>query len=115
MNYIVERQAAAPLQSLQYGGNAFRIMVSRWTILPAETLEAEPVDAALKLGSRFRQVIEAAEPNTVITIWLYPDDFPRFGDLRELGHRFNLRVAARPLPTGTPIAGSPSGSRSASQ
>lgn len=115
MNYIVERQAVAPLQSLQYGGNAFRITVSRWTILPAETLEAETVDAAVKIGSRFRQVVESAEPNTVLTIWLYPDDFSKFGALRELAHRFNLRVAARPLPPGTPIAGSPSGSRSASQ
>lgn len=115
MNYIVERKAVAPLQALQYGQNAFQIQVSRWTIVPAETLAAEPVEAALKLGSRFRQVIESAPPNTVLTIWLYPDDFSSFGKLRELGHRLNLRVAARPLPDGTPIAGSPNGSRSSSQ
>lgn len=115
MNYVVERRAVAPLQALQYGQSAFQIQMSRWTIVPAETLNAESVVTALRLGSRFRQIIESAAPDTVLTIWLYPDDFSSFGKLRELAHRMNLRVAARPLPEGTPIAGSPNGSHSSSQ
>lgn len=115
MNYVVERQSADPIQALKYGQSGYRISVSRWTIVPAETLAAESVDDALRMGSRFRQVIEATSPDTVLTIWLYPGDFEHFGKLRELAHRLNLRVAARPLPDGTPIAGSPNGSRSASQ
>ncbi|MCA9049010.1 MAG: hypothetical protein KDA89_09805 [Planctomycetaceae bacterium] len=115
MQYIVERESVSPLQALQYGQNAYRISVSRWSILPADTLAAESVEEALRIGSRFRQVLEAAEPDTVITIWLYPNDFRYFRPLRELAHNLNLRVAARPLPQGTPIAGSPNGSRSTSQ
>ena len=115
MNYVVERRAVAPLQALQYGQNAFQIQMSRWTIVPAETLDAESVQRALRIGSRFRQIIESAPPETVLTIWLYPRDFSSFGKLRELAHRMNLRVAARPLPEGTPIAGSPNGSHSSSQ
>lgn len=115
MQYIVQRQAVSALQAIQRGQNAFQISVSRWTILPAETLDAEPVLEALKLGSRFRQILESTAPDTTVTLWLYPDDFGAFHELREFAHGLNLRVAARPLPEGTPIAGSPNGSRSTSQ
>jgi hypothetical protein len=115
MKYTVERQTVSPLQALQYGQNAYRVSVSRWSIQPTETLEAESVESALRVGSRMRQIMEATDPDTVITIWLYPDDFPHFGRIREFAHGLNLRVAARPLPDGTPIAGSPNGSRSTSQ
>lgn len=115
MKYTVERQTVSPLQALQYGQNAYRVSVSRWSILPTETLEAESVEAALRVGSRMRQILEATDPDTVITVWLYPDDFQHFGRIREFAHGLNLRVAARPLPDGTPIAGSPNGSRSTSQ
>ncbi len=115
MQYTVQRESMAPMQALQYGGDAYRISIARWTIQPADTLAAEPVDTALRLGSRFRQIIESADPDTTVTIWLYPEDFRYFGRLREIAHALNLRVAARPLPVGTPIAGSPNGSRSSSQ
>lgn len=115
MQYIVQRQAVSALQAIQRGQNAFRISVSRWSIVPAETLDAETVDEALKLGSRFRQVLESSAPDTTVTLWLYPSDFGWFHQLREFAHGLNLRVAARPLPEGTPIAGSPNGSRSTSQ
>jgi hypothetical protein len=115
MKYTVERQTVSPLQALQYGQNAYRVSVSRWSILPAATLEAESVEAAMRVGSRMRQIMEATDPDTVITVWLYPDDFQHFGRIREFAHGLNLRVAARPLPNGTPIAGSPNGSRSTSQ
>ncbi|MEZ6131011.1 MAG: hypothetical protein R3C59_20260 [Planctomycetaceae bacterium] len=115
MQYIVERNSTSPLKALQYGQNAFHISVARWTVLPAETLEAEPVAAALRIGSRFRQLLEATDPQTAITVWLYPGDFQYFHQIREFAHGLNLRVAARPLPEGTQIAGSPNGSRSTSQ
>ncbi|HIK93658.1 MAG TPA: hypothetical protein EYG03_17045 [Planctomycetes bacterium] len=115
MRYTVERQTVSPLQALQYGQGAYRVSVSRWSILPAETLEAEPMEAALRVGSRMRQIMESTDPDTVITVWLYPNDFKHFGRVREFAHGLNLRVAARPLPNGTPIAGSPNGSRSTSQ
>ena len=115
MQYTVQRDSVAPLQALQQGQSGYRISVSRWSILPAETLAAERVDAAVRVGSRFRQILEATEPDTVVTIWLYPDDFQYFHQVRELAHRLNLRVAARPLPEGVDISGSPNGSRSSSQ
>lgn len=115
MNYLVERTSLPPLQALQYGQNAYRVSVSRWTIVPSEDFTSESIPEALRLGSRLRQILESAAPDTTVTIWIYEDDFQYFPPLREFAHRLNLRVAARPLPVGTPISGSPGGSRSTSQ
>ncbi len=114
MKYIVQRDSHSPLQSLQMG-QELRITVARWSILPSDTLNAEKVDTALRIGSRFRQLLESTDSRTTITIWLYPDDFRYFSRLRELAHSLNLRVAARPLPEGTDISASPTGSRSTAQ
>lgn len=115
MQYTVERSAAPQFDPIRQQSGGYQIAVQRWTILPADTLQAESLDRAVRLGSRFRQILEATEPDSTITIWLYPDDFTQFARLRDLAHSLNLRVAARPLPDGTPIAGSPDGSRSTSQ
>ena len=113
--YVVQRQVMSPLQAMQYGHNSYRFSVSRWTIEPSDTYRGETVDEALRQGSHFRQLVESAEPDSSVTIWLYPGDFENFSRLRELAHSMNLRVAARPLPEGTPVAGSPNGSQSTSQ
>ncbi|MEZ6122918.1 MAG: hypothetical protein R3C49_07050 [Planctomycetaceae bacterium] len=115
MKYTVERRSLSGLEAVRMGQTGWHISVSRWVIEPGQTLQAETVDEALKLGSRFRQVLEAVPTDTTITIWIYPNDFKDFHRLRELAHGLNLRVAARPLPEGVAISGSPSGSQSTSQ
>jgi hypothetical protein len=91
------------------------VNVTRWKIDPDSSLTEETFDQAIRPGSRYRQRIETAVPDTVITMWIYPDSFSGFAPLREIAHGLQLRVAARPLPEGTPIVGSPSGSRSTAQ
>lgn len=115
MKYSVERVAPSPLDTLNGIQRGFRIEVSRWIITPADTFAAEPVTDALQPGSRFRQILESADPEATITIWLYAEDFARFHELRELAHKLDLRVAARPLPADADISGSPGGSRSSAQ
>ncbi len=115
MKYSVERVAPSPLDALNGIQRGFRIEVSRWTVTPADTFAAESVEEALRSGSRFRQILEAADPEATITIWLYAEDFAHFHELRELAHKLDLRVAARPLPADTEISGSPGGSRSSAQ
>lgn len=115
MEYIIQRDSLPPMQALEYGKSPYRMSVSRWQIHPTDTLVAETVDDALRIGSRFRQILERTYPETAITIWLYPEDFKHFHRLRQFAHQLDLRVAARPLPDGFPITASPSGSRSSSQ
>lgn len=115
MSFVVERESLSPMESLQYNSGTYRVSVTKWTILPEPGLQAEPVDEALQPGSRFRQVIDTSPPGSAATFWIYPDSFNEFPRLREIAHGLQLRVAARPLPAGTPIVGSPGGSRSSAQ
>jgi len=116
MKYAVERQAASLLNGMHGGiSTGFRIAVTRWTVTPTVSLRAETVDEALKFGSRFRQIAEAADVDATMTVWLYPTEFAHFRKLREFGHALGLRVAARPLPANAEITGSPGGSRSSAQ
>ncbi len=115
MSYAVEKEGPSTLEALQSGDGRTRVNVSRWTIEPDESLVDETFDEAVRPGSRYRQAIETAAPDTVVTMWIYQDSFKGFSALREIAHGLQLRVAARPLPQGTPIVGSPGGSKSAAQ
>ena len=71
---------------------------------------------ALEQGSDFRQALAKILPGrTTITIWVYPDGFEAFRQIRKELYRLNYVIAARPLPPGKPISGSPEGSKSAAQ
>ncbi|MDR0337907.1 MAG: hypothetical protein LBI18_12535 [Planctomycetaceae bacterium] len=50
-----------------------------------------------------------------ITVWVYPDSFEEFTELKKFLYAQGYRVAARPLDFGVPISGSPHGSKSAAQ
>jgi hypothetical protein len=108
VKYLVERE-----ESL--GGSFSRISVTQWEVVPEADLEAEPSDVALRNDSVFRNELREAEPGSTITFWVYPDSFALYRQLQTIAHREGFSVAARPMPTGTPILFSPKGSRSAAQ
>ena len=88
----------------------------RWTLIPTANDLGEPVRLALEQGSDFRQALAKVLPGrTTITIWVYPDGFEAFRQIRRELYRLNYAIAARPLPLGASISGSPEGSKSAAQ
>lgn len=115
MKYTVEKDGPSALESLQAGDGRVRVNVSRWEMLVEETLLQESMEDAVRPGSRFRQQLETYPPDSVITLWIYENSFAGFPAIRELAHGLQLRIAARPLPDGTPIIGSPNGSKSTAQ
>ncbi|MFO0975824.1 MAG: hypothetical protein U0996_05460 [Planctomycetaceae bacterium] len=115
MNYTVEKEGPSTLEALRTGDDRTRLSVSRWEIVPDVSLVEETAEEAVRPGSRFRNSLETRQPDSVVTIWIYEDSFREFSELREVAHGLQLRVAARPLPAGTPIVGSPNGSRSNAQ
>jgi hypothetical protein len=115
MKYTVEKDGPSALESLQTGDGRVRVNVSRWEMIAEETLLQESTEEAVRPGSRFRQQLETYPPDSVITIWIYENSFAGFPAIRELAHGLQLRIAARPLPDGTPIIGSPNGSKSTAQ
>jgi hypothetical protein len=115
MKYTVEKDGPSALESLQTGDGRVRVNVSRWEMIAEESLLQESTEEAVRPGSRFRQQLETYPPDSVITIWIYENSFSGFPAIRELAHGLQLRIAARPLPDGTPIIGSPNGSKSTAQ
>lgn len=115
VNYRIERQHLSVLEELKYGQGVFRIGVTWWQVVPEADLEAETAETALRRGSQFAAALQAAPPKSSLTFWVYPDSFPLYRKLQAAAHAEGFVVSARPLPTGFPIAGSPSGSKSAGQ
>ncbi len=115
MRYLVERTPLSVIDELKYGPGMFRVSVSAWQLQATPDVEGETAEEALRVGSRFVEVLKTAPPDTTLTMWVYPDSFGLFRELQTAVHANGFNVAARPLPHGVPIAGSPEGSRSAGQ
>ncbi len=101
-----------------YGTQAQSISysLSGWEIVPSQDLRGETLRQAAQPASDFSRALSALHPDyDTITLWVYPDGFALYRQLRDLLHERGFLVAARPLPDGTPIRGSPSGSVSAGQ
>jgi hypothetical protein len=89
---------------------------TRWEIVPIGEGQGETLSEALAPGSRFRRVL-AASPRgkTTITLWTYPDSFEMYRALKTELFKLGYAAAGRPLPAGVAIAGSPGGSKTATQ
>jgi hypothetical protein len=113
LRYVMEREDARPEAQLQRGHGAYA-QLKQWSLVPVSSEIGEPIEAALAEGSNFRQTLASLRPGTTtVTVWIYPDSFDEFRQLRKELYRLNYPVAGRPLPEGTPIGGSPKGSKSA--
>lgn len=92
------------------------VELKQFILVPESDMLGEPVEDALKPGSRFRDIIASLDPaRTTITIWTYPDSYHNFRSVRDDLYQIGFTTAARPLPDDYPIGGSPHGERSSSQ
>lgn len=115
MEFTLERSKATPAEELSMGGRLIKMEVTGWQIRPAAGIIEETAEQALRPGSHFMQAIETAGTNATLTFWVYPDSFDAHRALQDHAQTRGWRVAARPLPEGVPIAGSPKGSKSLAQ
>lgn len=87
-----------------------------WEIIPAVVQHGETAEQIVQPLSKFQRVIKTLSPTqATITLWVYPSGFETFRQVRDLLHAQGFMVAARPLPEGIPVRGSPGGSLSAGQ
>ena len=98
-------------------GMATRVQLVGMTVEPLEPPHGEPIQRVLAGDSRQLDVeLAGRDPAaTTITVWVYPDSFASFRKLKEHLYARGFATAARPLPHGRPITGSPQGSRSRAQ
>lgn len=115
MNYVIRRETTSLTDELRSGYGQVKLKLAGWRILPASTLEGETEQLALRTGSEFHRHLQFAETGTTLTFWVYPDSFGFYRKLLHASRVAGFQVAARPLPFGMPIAGSPRGTRSSGQ
>jgi hypothetical protein len=87
-----------------------------WEVIPEFEGRGETYEATLRPVSDYARAINRLSPaSATITMWVYPDGFALYRKLRDDLHARGFLVAARPLPEGMAIKGSPAGSLSAGQ
>ena len=115
MHFQIERKALSALDRNRLGYGAYRIGISHWEIFPERDLKGETPEEALRRGSKFAMAVRNSPDHAVLTFWIYPDSFHAYRILQAACQAEGFVVAARPLPEGVNIAGSPDGTRSAGQ
>lgn len=120
LRYVLERERGLLDSTVEginpeNGGN-FRYSLSEWELEPVAFERGEPLATALQPTSEFRQIVDALDPKqTVVTLWVYPDSFALFRQLRDYLYDRDIVVAGRPLPEGVPVASSRRGTVSRGQ
>ena len=116
MNYRIEQEPASMMGGVRGGGTRMiRFRLAGWTLKEDGDDPSASVAAALAEGSDFRFLLATAGPGATATLWVAPEAFGAFRMLRAAAREAGLSVAARPLPAGVPISGSPDGTRSVAQ
>ena len=84
-----------------------------------ETTESAPreslKDALSPVGRLSLELASRDAKETVVTVWVYPDSFEEFRQLKAALFNDGFLCAARPLPENVRIGASPRGSRSSAQ
>ncbi|MEM9365663.1 MAG: hypothetical protein AAGD07_06670 [Planctomycetota bacterium] len=114
-HYAMDKQLARVRQG---GGVATGVRMTLAGIVfePVEEPHGQPLEQVMSGGNFLDIELAGRDPgSTTITVWVYPDSFAGFRALREHLYQRGFATAARPLPEGQPIAGSPNGSRSSAQ
>jgi hypothetical protein len=93
-----------------------RVELERVYFVQAEQQLGESLERALQPNSLFRSRLAAYDPQrTTVTVWVYPESFESFRQLKQELFKLGFLTEGRPLPEGFPIGGSPDGSRSTAE
>src|SRR5262249_13325931 len=114
MDYVLRRSAMGVDDLIERRGFSFDLR--GWELIAEYEGRGEAYEATRQSFSEFARTINRLNnERATITMWVYPDGFALYRKLRDDLHARGFLVAARPLPEGMPIKGSPSGSLSAGQ
>lgn len=97
-------------------GMAMRVELTEMSVEPLTEPFGQTIDAVIRGSSELDVELAGRDPaKTTITVWVYPDSFAAFRQLKEHLYRKGFATAARPLPMDRLISGGPQGSRSSAQ
>jgi len=113
--YIL-RRTDVEVQTRAGAARGQQVELERFVFIQVDPDLGEPLARALQPTSQFRSRLSACDPQrTTVTVWVYPDSFDEFRQLKAELFKLGFLAAGRPLPDGFPIGGSPDGSRSNAQ
>ena len=93
-----------------------RYELSGWELIPESENRGETYASTRGPLSEYSRTINRLIPErSTITLWVYPDSFNLFSQIRSDLTERGFSVAARPLPEKMTIRGSPMGTQSAAQ
>ena len=114
MEYVLRRAPLGVESLMERQGFSFNLR--GWELIPEYEGRGEPYETTRQPFSEYARTINRlSNEHATITMWVYPDGYPLYRKLRDDLHARGFLVAARPLPEGRPIKGSPSGSVSVPQ
>ncbi len=106
-----------PVRGPYGGGIAAQLELDLVEFLPARDGIGEPLKAAL--ASHTSELLQRLkfyrQDIYTITVWVYPDSYADFLELKKFLHAQGYQVAARPMEHGETISGSPRGTKSSAQ
>jgi hypothetical protein len=115
LEYELVRSVPGSMEELLARKNV-RFELSGWELVPESGNRGETFEATRGPLSEFSRATNRLSPDrSTITLWVYPDSFTLFRQVRDELTERGFSVAARPLPAGMTIRGSPMGTQSAAQ
>jgi hypothetical protein len=113
--YIL-RRAEVHMQTKVGVATSGVVELEKLWFVDAEPDLGQPLADALRPGSEFRSRLAAFKPQqATITVWVYPDSFDAYRQLKAELFKVGYLTAARPMPANQPIGGSPDGTRSSAE
>lgn len=117
--YVARYRMDKDRQMLSRGGQvqmATRVQLIGLTVEPLSEPHGQPIETVLTGRSELDIELAGRDPNsTAVTVWVYPESFAAFRQLKEHLYARGFATAARPLPPDRSISGGPQGSRSSAQ
>jgi len=103
---LVTHNYPAPRIDFQYG-----------EVTPVFEPLGQPLrEALVSPQSEFRRKLSTFRRDIyTVTVWVYPDSFEEYQELKRFLHDLGYSVAARPMSMGDPISASPYGTKSSTQ
>jgi len=115
LKYTITRRDLS-MQMAYATGQRSVIELEKCEFIPNGPEIGETVPEAFRDGSLFSQRLLATRQNeSTITLWVYPDSFGIYQQVKDYLFKRSYLAAARPLNFGIPIAASPDGSRTSRQ
>ncbi len=112
-----ELEAVTVTRPTEFGESVQQIVrLNRFVLFPVFEGAGETVPQALQENSEFRQKIERqAASKTTVSVWVYPDSFSQFNELKKWLRSEGYQTACWPLSEGSLISGGPNGFRTSAQ